>query len=560
MKAFLSSKFYFVFCLGVGLCSWWLTLGEASEKTTGSAQLSSYREVAASSPYSARLNAFEASLNNIEIQQRFTVSAAEFNSNGNESLRILSYADQENFQNNLDQLIETINEPTSIADYNGYDDISSCTEDGVQELLSGAVSASVLAAKETTNPLVNIPQTRQQALQSPDMIQLAQVDHALNTTASIADLIQERSSSPTQMARGCMMYVMKGMRKLLKRRSFALCASGANVAPMRGGPRVCLTKALVNSTYNSYMDVAECLGLNPANILPKLANESGFLLNTYGGGSDAGVGQLTRPAIDDVNQNYANYLKQMTAQAKTNPACARIMKHKDLLTMVPKDISFRCNLITAPENPLKNIVYMGILNKLNINSVKRAFAKSNTVGKLQQLGLSNVNIDQLIEAIAMAGYNSGANTSTRILNSYLDKRLAANLPLTADDFDFHGTATKKVYDELIQSETDVITLARSYVMAVIMKPEDTPDVTSIKVKRVALLPRKIKESYRLTFPEFIVYNQNNFDGVSDVIDAKFANIGSPGYLTFLALNDIRIKKEFAGQSGNCSNPEFFKIK
>lgn len=514
MKAFFGSQFYFFFCLILGAFSLFAVTTETSSSVSGNVQLSSYKS-AQSELYSAEMNSFEAGLADQAIIEEFTLAESDLRARGNESEHILSLKEQENFEMRFNALSRSLMQPSSFRD-DIYEDISLCTGESLE------------------------------------------LEKSISGSAVIADLVRERPETRYQMSRGCVSYIMKGMRDVLPSSRIARCAGGPMSEPEREGPRVCITKAMVNVTYNSYVDVAMCLGLNPQDILPKLANESGLLINTYGGGSDAGVGQLTRPAIEDVNNNYNTYLAEMESQAKTNPACARVMKHKALLAPVPKEITSRCALMTAPENPLKNIVYMAIFNKININNVKRRFESNNIIGKLELLGLRHINEEQLIGAIAMAGYNSGVGTSFRILNNYLDARINAGLRLKPADFDFHNFP--KVYDEIGQKETDLPALARSYVYSVYISEKDTPETKLIKAQRIKLLPRKIKESYKLTFPEYMVYNQNNFDGVSNVIDANFKNVGAPGYLTYLAMNDIKIKKEFEGKGMNCSNPSFFKIK
>ena len=85
----------------------------------------------------------------------------------------------------------------------------------------------------------------------------------------------------------------------------------------------------------------------------------------------------------------------------------------------------------------------------------------------------------------------------------------------------------------------------------------------IKIQRAKLLPAKIRSSHLLTFPEFIIYQQNNFDENQKVVAKGYRTIGAPGYLSFLAAKDKGLRETFqeAGQDPNyCSNPKFLKIK
>ena len=85
----------------------------------------------------------------------------------------------------------------------------------------------------------------------------------------------------------------------------------------------------------------------------------------------------------------------------------------------------------------------------------------------------------------------------------------------------------------------------------------------IKIKRAKVLPEKIRTAHLLTFPEFMIYNQNNFDVSQKNITKKYKTIGAPGYLGFLADKNKALRATFenAGAGADyCSNPNFLKIK
>ena len=144
------------------------------------------------------------------------------------------------------------------------------------------------------------------------------------------------------------------------------------------------------------------------------------------------------------------------------------------------------------------------------------------------------------------------------MNEYLDKRIKAKKKLTAEDFDFHNPKTAKDIDG---QEKSVTQIARLYVNSPYIKKGDTE--TKIKIQRAKLLPEKIRNAYLLTFPEFMIYSQNNFDESQKVVTKNYKTIGAPGYLSFLAAKDKALRETFAEAGADpffCSNPKFLKIK
>ena len=138
--------------------------------------------------------------------------------------------------------------------------------------------------------------------------------------------------------------------------------------------------------------------------------------------------------------------------------------------------------------------------------------------------MKDVNLDSLATLVAFAGYNTGPSTSFNMLDEYLTKRIAAKKMLTESDFDFHNPKSATDMDGNVKS---VIDIARANVRSANIKKND-PDA-AIKLKRVKLLPQRIAKSFMLTFPEFMVYNQNNFD--SSILNpqnmSKVAAIANP---------------------------------
>lgn len=419
---------------------------------------------------------------------------------------------------------------------------------------------------------------------------------AAKQSSMFADAISERSQESRELPRKCVTHVMNKFGASPK--ALARCPGGMNTAPQRGGSKPCISKNLVNLTYNHFVDVAECLNIDAKDLLPKLSNESGLLINTLGGGFDAGVGQLTQPAIEEVNKHYDRYLAEVEKAAIKKPACLRVMQYKPYLKKAKDPLAHRCSFIVPPENPMKNIMYMAIYNRMNMDNllgtkfiagetfidnngqmvaltntpsdriVGGKFGNNNIQAKFAQLGITDVNLSNLATMVAFNGYNTGPSTAFNMLNEYLDKRISAKRTLTERDFDFHNPKTATDIDGKTKSVTEI---ARLFVRSAFIKKND-PDA-KIKVKRAKLLPEKIRKSHLLTFPEFLVYNQNNFD--SSILNPKnlaqkdhskferFAVIGAPGYLSFLASKDTALRTAFENSGADkyyCSNPNFLKIR
>ncbi len=381
------------------------------------------------------------------------------------------------------------------------------------------------------------------------------VDANLKKSPLVAELIKDKVDDPS-IPKKCIIHVMKQFQ--LPDSTRGSCPKGVKAQPVRGAPKPCISKALVNATYNSFVDITSCLGVNPKSLLPKLSNESGMLINTLGMGLDAGVGQLTISAIEEVNNHYSSFIQEVEANAATKPACARMLKYKSLLAQTGSGSYERCGLIAAPENPVKNIFYMAMLNRLNTATAVRRFENNDIQGKLAKLGLADANMNALIEAISLASYNAGPAVPFNSLNEYLDKRIKFGKKISVADFDFHNPKTAKDIDG---TDKLVTTIARSFVNSPFIKIDD-PNL-QIKLKKVKLLPEKIRSAYLLTFPEFLIYNQNNFDENQKVITKDYKTLGAPGYLGFLADKNRALRESFSETSEGadyCSNPNFLKIK
>lgn len=180
----------------------------------------------------------------------------------------------------------------------------------------------------------------------------------------LKDLISSATPENPQFPKKCILHVMN--RAGLGRSNLGVCSKAVG-AVARGGAKPCVTENLVNATYNAYVDVMDCLNLNPKFLFPKISQESGFLINAFGVGRDGGIGQFTQSAIEETNKVYDDYMKQMEVAANDKASCARIMQYKNLLKKASPSSAQRCSMIGVPENPLRNIVYVGIFNRMQMD-------------------------------------------------------------------------------------------------------------------------------------------------------------------------------------------------
>ncbi len=404
----------------------------------------------------------------------------------------------------------------------------------------------------------------------------------------------------------CITHIMNSVT--LPKKNYAICTKPSG-AGRRGAEKSCTTPKMVSLTYNMYVDVTDCFNLNPKDLLPKISNESGFALNAYGGMGDGGIGQLTGIAIEEVNKVYDTYMTQVLKAAANKPSCARISKDKSLLTKASHSSADRCSLMAAPENPLKNLIYMAILNRMNMDRISGisylagtdylakdgdwipvkhnstdefggVFKKYQLKEKLEKLGIRNANLHFFKDALTFAGYNMGTPTSIRLFDEYLSKRLGlkkggqkSNLgsPYQFDenedypkaiktslkDFDFHNTAVGRDVDG---KEKSVVTIARMQVASFAIGKNDKPEVKLQKVKRRKELPRQWAMAHLKTFPEYLAYRANSYDGTSK---GRYTMHGTPGYLNLVAEKNKSMRNLFNGAGTSpdyCSNPNFLKIK
>lgn len=371
--------------------------------------------------------------------------------------------------------------------------------------------------------------------------------------SDLKNLFRIRPETEGEFSSSCVTYSMRQFN--VPTANYANCSQTTGVV-QSPAQKPCVTPRLAHLTYNAYKDVMDCLDLDPKKYMAKIDFESGFFLNAYGTDREGGVGQLTRPAIAEVNTYFDQYFAQIEKSAATKTSCASLLQYKKYLTKAPASVDQRCSMMALPNNPIKNILFMALFNRINIDQIAIHFKNYKIKEKLESLGIKNPQISEFVEITSMLGYNSGALTAVKILNTYLDKRIEYNLTLTTEDFNF--SANNQVTD-LDGKEKNEIEVARLNVLSSFIGARDSVDVRNTKIARRKEFPKLWALAYEKSFPVFATYRTNGYEGNS--VD-PFPIYGFPGYLSVISQRNEDIRELFVNSGLNpdmCTPQKLLKV-
>lgn len=220
-------------------------------------------------------------------------------------------------------------------------------------------------------------------------------------------------------------------------RMLSKCRFSAS-SPQRGASRACVTEDYVRVTAFAVNHMATCLGVNPQYLTPKIMQESGFHWNAIGPSGDAGIGQLTGPAIRDVNNHFQKYKNAVLRGAVSRPSCRAVLPFVSRMQPVSDQISHRCRFMGPPDSPMLNIFYMSVLIQRNIQTLTSILNRRGVLERVRQLSRGQVNPNKLLEILVMLSYNAGAGGASSLITAYLDYReqllRSGGRPLVASDF------------------------------------------------------------------------------------------------------------------------------
>ena len=321
---------------------------------------------------------------------------------------------------------------------------------------------------------------------------------------------------------------------------FVKCAGeNAKPQPFQARPRYSETE--IKELHRSFVAITDCLEVDAQLIFPKLMIESGFHTQIQSRGGDAGIGQLTSKAINDVDANMPAFKKMIFQSDKTSCRWLQSTAKARPSFWQPALGKSKCTLMDRQNNPLKNLLYTVIFHRLNQRYVESEFENKNLAALLQQAGYPGQDFASLKRILVILGYNTGGAVAVRNLQEFLMSRIdfiqrkkqeagadAKSVGyVTAVDFDFtRGLQEFSARKISLRSEL------------ALQKPKLTDDQLDAQVQ---VLLRNISVS-QYSFPEWLKVWQSH---------------GGPGYVSGLVGAALRLDQKFG--AGICSNASAFQV-
>ncbi len=149
--------------------------------------------------------------------------------------------------------------------------------------------------------------------------------------------------------------------------------------PIRGQKRPDYSNFEIKNIAYTFEAVSDCLDIDPQWFFPKLMLESGFHPQIQNPGGDAGIGQLTSAAISDVDQVIISYKRKIFTSSRKS--CQWIKRQSSRQTDFWNPIlgKSKCYLLEKTTNPLRNMLYSGVFQKLNEKYVSAEFEKKTNI-------------------------------------------------------------------------------------------------------------------------------------------------------------------------------------
>lgn len=296
--------------------------------------------------------------------------------------------------------------------------------------------------------------------------------------------------------------------------------------PIRGQYHPKYSSTQIAELHKSFINIADCLEVDPKLAFPIFYNESGFNINIQNKNGDTGIGQLTGTAIEDVDNSLEDLQDYVFSSKKKSckwiAAASKVRKD----FWQPVGERSRCTLMARPWNPLRNLFYSMAYIKLNQKYINKSYERKEMRDLLKQLGINGDDEVHIKRLLLILSYNTGGSSAVSNLEDYLRRRLNENifrnpnffyktvsgwmngkahpLDLTHYDFDF---STENKVDEL-----------RKRYSKFMSKSEIDEALFNIPISE-------------LTFPEFLAIYQNS---------------GTDGYVSRM----VRTAKEFQKSMGN----------
>lgn len=227
----------------------------------------------------------------------------------------------------------------------------------------------------------------------------------------------------TSLPRACVLAAQKG---LPDKGMYGYCA-GEKGKIKRDKARPCLSEAYVSAVHTAIADVAECLDFDAGLAFATFNIESGAHINAVGPAGDAGVGQLTKPAIEEVNRREFD-LARTAAAGSNSPACRKILP---MMTKATGDVAHRCAFITVPQNPVRNVAYSMLLIRHNQRAIDTFWSR------LKAKVPTGIDLARLKERLTMLAYNAGPAGTVAVAAAFVRQ---VGEKLTERHLNFENTA------------------------------------------------------------------------------------------------------------------------
>jgi hypothetical protein len=273
--------------------------------------------------------------------------------------------------------------------------------------------------------------------------------------------------------------------------------SGPNSQPSPGGVKACVTRTFVNTIYNYFSDVADCMGYPQKDYVAKLFNESGFqpnALNFERGRKgkiikiNAGIGQFVTDALKDCNEIFEDAKQEILNSDKES--CKNIAAQVQKMRPSNPYPQQRCNMIHGSENPLRTFFYIGLHHRQSRKYIDKAMADLGVQENFTRAGLplTSDDTEQLYQILNTMGYNMGSYRAVVLLNNYLKRMIASKRKVTKADFDFRVSLPSK--REMAATKVKNLTFP---IYAALNQRDGTPGYVSKVADKAAILNSNFKE-------------------------------------------------------------------
>lgn len=218
--------------------------------------------------------------------------------------------------------------------------------------------------------------------------------------------------------------------------------------------RPCPTKEMVGTLAAEILMASKCLGRNYRKILPIFMHESRFMPNVISATYAGGVGQMTRPAIQDMNRLHY----KITNIGKNNASCGYF---EDIPEMSDNRI---CAKLYTPPNPRQNIIY-GIRYQEYIESESSTYSPKALVDKWikyrwKDRKLTEDQIEEFMDILLHVSYNAGKGVALPAFQALRDNNATAQLPFEKFKKTYFELLDKNAGDEPATYHNDIVRDAR----------------------------------------------------------------------------------------------------